>query len=74
MRSDRYLYEELNRARQAEYEYGYDGAQWIQDNLAFPYRFSGRCHPMDAGAKSGNGWGQCENIQAFVNYQQQEQQ
>lgn len=32
MTTDRYFYEELNGARQAAYEYGYDGAQWILDN------------------------------------------
>ncbi|MDR2146567.1 MAG: hypothetical protein LBE91_08945, partial [Tannerella sp.] len=30
--NDRYFYEELCGARQAAYEYGMDGAQWIQDN------------------------------------------
>lgn len=33
MQTDRYFYEELNGARQAAYAYGYDGAQWIQDNF-----------------------------------------
>lgn len=33
MKTDRYFYEELNGARQAAYDYGYDGAQWIQDNF-----------------------------------------
>ena len=33
MKTDRYFYEELNGARQAAYSYGYDGAQWIQDNF-----------------------------------------
>lgn len=33
MKTDRYFYEELNGARQAAYAYGYDGAQWIQDNF-----------------------------------------
>ncbi|MDR6967319.1 hypothetical protein J2X31_001326 [Flavobacterium arsenatis] len=33
MRTDRYFYEELNGARQSAYEYGIDGAQWIQDNF-----------------------------------------
>lgn len=32
MGSDRYYYEELNAAREAAYEAGLDGAQWIQDN------------------------------------------
>jgi len=32
LKSDRYFYEELCGARQAAYEYGLDGAQWIQDN------------------------------------------
>lgn len=32
LKTDRYFYEELNGARQAAYEYGIDGAQWVQDN------------------------------------------
>lgn len=31
--TDRYFYEELCGARQAAYNYGFDGAQWIQDNF-----------------------------------------
>ncbi|MFZ2266892.1 MAG: DUF6620 family protein [Azonexus sp.] len=34
LRSDRYFYEELCGARQAAYEYGLDGAQWILENFA----------------------------------------
>lgn len=33
MKDDRYFYEELNGARQAAYEYGLDGAQWILENF-----------------------------------------
>jgi hypothetical protein len=33
MKSDRYFYEELCGARQAAYEYGMDGAQWILENF-----------------------------------------
>lgn len=32
IKNDRYFYEELCGARQAAYDYGIDGAQWIQDN------------------------------------------
>jgi hypothetical protein len=32
IKTDRYFYEELCGARQAAYEYGLDGAQWILDN------------------------------------------
>jgi len=32
LKTDRYFYEELCGARTAAYEYGLDGAQWIQDN------------------------------------------
>lgn len=32
LRADRYFYEELCGARQAAYDYGLDGAQWILDN------------------------------------------
>jgi hypothetical protein len=33
MKTDRYFFEELNGARQAAYNYGLDGAQWIQDKF-----------------------------------------
>ena len=33
MKTDPYFYEELEGARQAAYEYGIDGAQWILDNF-----------------------------------------
>ena len=33
MKTDRYFYEELNGARQAAYEYGIDGAQWIEEKF-----------------------------------------
>jgi len=33
IRTDRYFYEELAGARQAAYEYGIDGAQWILENF-----------------------------------------
>jgi len=33
LKNDRYFYEELCGARQAAYEYGLDGAQWILDNF-----------------------------------------
>lgn len=33
IKTDRYFYEELCGARQAAYEYGLDGAQWILDNF-----------------------------------------
>ncbi len=32
MKTDQYYYEELAAAREAAYEYGLDGAQWILDN------------------------------------------
>ena len=33
LKTDRYFYEELCGARIAAYQYGLDGAQWIQDNF-----------------------------------------
>ncbi|MCX2473653.1 hypothetical protein OQZ33_04840 [Pedobacter sp. MC2016-05] len=33
MKTDRYFYEELNGARQAAYEYGVDGALWIEEKF-----------------------------------------
>lgn len=36
LKNDYYFYLELNGARQAAYEYGIDGAQWIDDNYGIP--------------------------------------
>ncbi|MDR1983516.1 MAG: hypothetical protein LBQ28_01630 [Prevotellaceae bacterium] len=33
LKSDRYFYEELAAAKDAAYEYGIDGVQWIKDNF-----------------------------------------
>lgn len=33
LKTDRYFYEELSGARTAAYEYGLDGAKWIEDNF-----------------------------------------
>lgn len=33
LKTERYYFEELNGAREAAYDYGFDGAQWIEDNF-----------------------------------------
>jgi hypothetical protein len=75
MKNDRYFYEELNGARQAAYEYGYDGAQWIQDNYGISLGdFQGiAMHWMQVQNQEMSA-GQYENIQHYVDYQQKKQQ
>jgi len=33
IKTDRYLFEEINGAREAAYDYGLDGAEWVQENF-----------------------------------------
>lgn len=72
MREDRYFYEELNGARQAAYEYGLDGAQWILDNFGIGLgEFqSVAMELMTERNKNFNS----EEIIHFQNYQQEKQQ
>lgn len=70
--SDRYFYEELCGARQAAYEYGMDGAQWILENFGIPLG-----EFQNAAVK----WMQEQNlnfdagkITHFANYQQEKQE
>jgi hypothetical protein len=74
LQSDRYFYEELNGARQAAYEYGYDGAQWIQDNFGISLGdFQGVAMKwMEVQNQEMRG-GNTDNVHHFVEYQQQKQ-
>ncbi len=75
MKSDRYFYEELNAARQAAYAYGYDGAQWIQDNFGIPLgefqSVSMQWSEVQNEEMSDNDY---ETIRHFIDYQQQKQE
>jgi len=69
--NDRYYYEELCGARQAAYEYGIDGAQWILDNFGIP---------LGEFQNAAMKWMQEQNlnfdhqkINHFIDYQQQKQ-
>lgn len=75
MKTDRYFYEELNGARQAAYEYGYDGAQWIQDNFGISLGdFQAAAVKWMEVQNKEMSSGQAENIHHFVDYQQEKQQ
>lgn len=64
LQSDRYFYEELCGARTAAYEYGLDGAQWIQDN----YGISLGDFQQVAMQWMGKDDGDNEKILEYVNY------
>jgi hypothetical protein len=72
MKEDRYFYEELAGARQAAYEYGLDGAQWILDNFGIGLgEFQTvAAEIMTERNKNFN----AEEITHFQNYQEQKQQ
>ena len=74
LKTDRYFYEELCGARQAAYEYGYDGAQWIQDNFGISLGdFQGvamKWAQVQAEEMSNNNH---DNMHHFVDYQQKKQ-
>ncbi|MCG2618012.1 hypothetical protein LZZ85_27160 [Terrimonas sp. NA20] len=75
MTTDRYFYEELNGARQAAYEYGYDGAQWIQDNFGISLGdFQGVAMKWMQVQNQEMSGGNYENIQHYVDHQQKKQQ
>lgn len=75
MRADRFFYEELCGARQAAYEYGYEGAQWIQDNFGISLGdFQAVAVKWMEVQNEGMRNGQFGDIQRFAEYQQQKQQ
>lgn len=71
LKTDRYFYEELCGARQAAYEYGLDGAQWILDtygvNLA-----DFQSVAMQWMTEQNQNWSS-EDIMTFSDYQQEKQ-
>lgn len=73
LKTDRYFYEELNGARQAAYEYGYDGAQWIQDNFGISLgdfqAVAMKWSEVQAAEMTSN----TDNIHHFIGYQQKKQ-
>ncbi len=71
LKNDRYFYEELCGARQAAYEYGLDGAQWILDNYGInlaDFQSVAMQH-MTAQNQDFNS----ERIHHFMDYQQEKQ-
>jgi hypothetical protein len=75
LKTDRYFYEELNGARQAAYEYGYDGAQWIQDNFGISLgdfqAVAMLWSQIQVEEMNNNNH---ENITHFIDYQQKKQE
>ncbi len=71
LKTDRYFYEELCGARQAAYEYGLDGAQWIADNYGITLGdFQAVAMQwMNERNKNFNS----EDIHHFQNYQEEKQ-
>ena len=75
MKTDRYFYEELNGARTAAYNYGYDGAQWIQDNFGINLGdFQAVAMKWMEAQNEEMANGNTENILHFTDYQQKKQE
>lgn len=71
LKTDRYFYEELAGARQAAYEYGLDGAQWILENYGISlgdFQAVAMAH-LTEGNKNFNS----DKIMHFSNYQEEKQ-
>jgi hypothetical protein len=71
IKTDRYFYEELAGARQAAYEYGIDGAQWILDNYGINLA-DFQSVAMQWLTEQNQNWNS-EDIMEFSNYQQEKQ-
>ena len=71
IKTDRYFYEELCGARQAAYEYGMDGAQWILDNYGINLA-DFQSVAMQWMTEQNQNWNS-EQIMEFMDYQQQKQ-
>lgn len=70
MKTDQYFFEELNGARQAAYAYGYDGAQWVQDNFGINLAdFQTVAMHWNPVYHSGD----FEQVQHFMDYRQQKE-
>lgn len=70
--SDRYFYEELCGARQAAYEYGLDGAQWVLDEFGIPLGDM-QSAAVKWMAEQNQNWNS-NDIQHYMDYQLQKQQ
>jgi len=71
LRSDRYFYEELCGARQAAYEYGLDGAQWILENFAISLG-DFQAVAMEHLTLQNQNWNS-EEMTRYMDYQQEKQ-
>lgn len=71
IRTDRYFYEELCGARQAAYEYGLDGAQWILENYGINLA-DFQSAAMKWMTEQNQQW-DSGKIMHFTDYQQQKQ-
>jgi len=71
LKTDRYFYEELCGARQAAYEYGLDGAQWIQENYGISLG-DFQAVAMEYMTTQNQNWNSGE-ITKHLDYQQQKQ-
>jgi hypothetical protein len=71
IKTDRYFYEELCGARQAAYEYGIDGAQWILENFGINLA-DFQSVAMQWMTEQNQNWNS-QQITEFMDYQQQKQ-
>lgn len=71
IKTDRYFYEELAGARQAAYEYGIDGAQWILDTFGINLA-DFQSVAMQWMTEQNQNWNSSD-ITEFHDYQQQKQ-
>jgi hypothetical protein len=71
LKTDRYFYEELAGARQAAYEYGLDGAQWILETYGINLA-DFQSVAMQYMTAQNQGWNS-EDILHYNDYQQQKQ-
>ncbi len=72
LKTDAYFYEELAGARQAAYEYGLDGAQWIVDNFGINLGDFQEVAMKWMTERTGKNWDTAK-IQEMQNYQEQKQ-
>lgn len=71
-KTDRYFFEELNGARQAAYDYGIDGAKWIEENFGISLG-DFQAVTMQYHSDESLNWNS-EKIRHFFDYREQKQQ
>lgn len=71
LKTDIYFYEELNGARQAAYQYGIDGAKWIEDNFGISLG-DFQSVAMQWAMENQKNW-DTEKIKHYFEYQQQKE-